>query len=180
MVVADRSWTHGSTPSGLPLGVSVSYHPKSEIVKAGSYQEYATSSYYGPGFRDQTSRGNLPATATDASIIVERLCRFALAHVASQRLLGDGTISISGRSYSSYKASGTNTRYIDLAAWGQANNLTVNTEEDGTVKSFSTGGKLWIIPLAAVKIKKGSTWQTLPDLVMRKDGKFFVPVSAFQ
>ncbi len=181
MRVASTYWTHGETPSGLPLGITVScIREETVAVRAGSYQEFAEASYHGQGFRQDKSRGRRAAEAEDAPQLAERLCRFTLAHAASLRLGADGTAAVGGASYPALKASGTNTRYIDLAAWAERNNLVVSTGQDGTVKSFTKGGQLWIIPLASVKIKKGSTWQNLPDLVMRKDGKFYVPVAALQ
>lgn len=111
---------------------------------------------------------------------VETFARDTLGAFAGRRLQEDGSMTVAGHSYATFSASGTTTRYIDLAAWAEQNNLVVGSGQDGTVKSFTKGGQLWIIPLASVKIKKGSTWQSLPDLVMRKDGKFYIPVAALQ
>ncbi len=180
-IQSSASWTHGVTPSGYPLGTLVSYFQGSNVtLRGGGQSEHVGVAIHGASFREGRSRGNRAIVVAEESQFVERALRYALGHFAARRLSNDGTVTIGGHRYSAMKASGTNTRYIDLGTWAAQNGLVVSTGQDGTLKSFTRDGKLWVIPLAAAKIKKGSNWQSLPDLVMRKDGKYFVPVVALQ
>jgi len=131
----------------------------------------------GPSVGGNGTRGVAEINNLVESVRLEALVRDALSNFAARRLAVDGNVTVSGRSYSAMRASGTNTRLIDLAAWTNANGLTVSTGQDGTVKSFTKSGTLWIVPLASNKIKKGSTWQTLPDIVMQRDGKTMIPIA---
>jgi len=181
LVSGRRGWSHGSTPSGYPLGTLVSYFQGGNVtLRGGGHSEHVGVDLVGTGFREGRNRGRRPISVAAESPFLEIALRYSLGHYAARRLTNDGSVSIGNRNYLVMKAAGTNTRYIDLAAWAHNNDLVVGSGQDGTVKSFTKGGQLWIIPLASVKIKKGSTWQTLPDLVMRKDGKFYIPVAALQ
>ena len=174
-------YRHSQTPSGFPIGTLSSWLPDVFVdFRVAGKHESLQVKLQGKSWSNGRSRGASSLNGLDESPMVEALSRHSLGSYAAKRLAADGSVSIGGRSYLAMKATGTNTRYIDLAAWAERNNLVVGSGQDGTVKSFTTGGQLWIIPLASVKIKKGSTWQSLPDLVMRKDGKFYIPVAALQ
>ena len=166
-------------PSGMPIGKQHAFFnsPGNRSIEVITVFESVSVSVSGPSFRNGVERGasaipsNLPATADET---ITRLC---LSGLAARRLSPNGKVSLDGRDYSALKASGSNTRYIDLAAWTSAHGLLVSTGQDGTVKSFTKAGTLWIVPLASNKIKKGSAWQTLPDIVMQKDGKTMIPTT---
>lgn len=180
-IQSSTGWTHGVTPSGYPLGTLVSYFQGGNVtLRGGGHSEHVGVTIYGPSFREGRSRGRRAIVVAEESQFVERALRYALGHFSARRLSNDGSVSVGGHGYSAMKASGTNTRYIDLGTWAAENGLVVSAGQDGTVKSFTKAGKLWVIPLAAAKIKKGSIWHSLPDLVMRKDGKYYVPVAALQ
>jgi len=174
-------YRHGQTPSGLPIGTLSAWLPNNSVDfrVAGKY-EALQAGLRGKTWRNGTSRGAETLDGLAESPMVEVISRYGLSAFAAQRLAPDGNVSVGSLSYPALKASGTNTRYIDLAVWAERNSLVVSIGQDGTVKSFNRAGQQWIIPLASVKIKRGSTWMTLPDLVMRRDGKFWIPVAALQ
>lgn len=168
--------------SGLPLGSRCTWTGAlaSGVVTviAGGFYEIANLQMLGAVQQSGRSKWFAQLAPNMTEPVLEILCREVLSNYAAQRMSADGNVSVSGRSYPAMKASGTNARFIDLSSWASANSLTVSTGQDGTVKSFTKGGTLWIVPLASNKIKKGSVWQTLPDIVMQKDGKFMIPISA--
>ena len=108
---------------------------------------------------------------------LEAFTRDALGGYAARRLTPDGNVLLGGASYPAFKAAVTNARLIELDTWLSRNNLTATASHDGTVLNFTKGGTPWIVPLGSVKIKKGEDWITMPDLVMRRSGKYLIPVS---
>jgi len=108
---------------------------------------------------------------------LEAFTRDVLGNYAARRLAPDGSVLVGGQSYPVFKASVTNARLIELEPWLTRNNLTATATHDGTVLNFTKGGTPWIVPLGSVKIKKGESWITMPDLVMRRSGKYLVPIT---
>jgi len=109
---------------------------------------------------------------------LEAFTRDVLGAYAARRLAPDGNVLLGGQNYPAFKAAVTNARFIELDTWLFRNNLTATATHDGTVLNFTKGGTPWIVPLSSVKIKKGEDWITMPDLVMRRSGKYFIPLSA--
>jgi len=179
--IASGSVRKGHTHSGLPIGVANAWPPKGDLVSAtvstlGPWESCRVG-VYRVWYRQSRQESMIKVPESEFASMLEVVSRDLLAHFASRRLAPDGNVSIGGRSYSAMRASGTDARFIDFAAWTSAHGLTVSTGQEGTVKSFTKGGTLWIVPLASNKIKKGSAWQTLPDIVMQKDGKTMIPIA---
>lgn len=179
-----KNWT----PSSMPIG-KLNWWPQTESRRGTTVYNDGVS-ITGYGAREHVKVTYFPAHTNggyskrflevkEFDNVGELTLRDVLSSYASLRLDSDGSVKINGGSYPAMRAIRTEAQFIELEEWAKRNNVRLKSGHGGTVKSFSYGGQMWIIPLASMKIKKGSAWQTLPDLVMRKDGKFYVPVAAF-
>ena len=169
------------TPSGYWMGqysrFSLAGVQSSVVSYAGGMNESAQCSIALNADRARLEPARMISVEQE-QVKLEAFTRDALGGYAARRLTPDGNVLLGGASYPAFKAAVTNARLIELETWLSRNNLTATASHDGTVLNFTKGGTPWIVPLGSVKIKKGEDWITMPDLVMRRSGKYLIPVSA--
>jgi hypothetical protein len=157
--------------SGLPIGTKVRRVEDERLISlnvADGLFVTKTMLVYAP-LANQTADKDM----------VEGLTRRTLARCRGLQASAAAPMTIGQTSVGSITGSGGD-RMVDLQRYAQALGLQLATNHVRGTATFSSGGEMVIIPLAAKKIKDGSRWIDTNDISVMKDGKWYVSYAALQ
>lgn len=109
----------------------------------------------------------------------EGVTRRLLARIRGLKAVNAANLTVAGSPVGSVRGP-RGERLVDLVRYCQALNISLNTNAEMGTASFTYGGELVIIPLAAKKIKAGARWIDTIDISLIKDGKWYVSYAALQ
>ncbi|RYG26030.1 hypothetical protein EON82_04955 [bacterium] len=58
--------------------------------------------------------------------------------------------------------------------------LRLGTKSDDTIATLTKGERKLRVPLGALAVEVGGKWKDFPEVVMLKDGKWWVPLDALE
>ncbi len=115
----------------------------------------------------------------DTRTFIEGAARHAVALVESRRLEKSADHSLTrGRIRVWEDADGL--VFADLATWATLWGWTSKVDDDAGTTTLTREGHTLVIPLGAAAIKARGKWFALPDVVMLKEGKWWVPLDALE
>lgn len=157
--------------SGLPIGTETRRVEHERLISLTVADEFFATKVmlvYAP-----------MSTRADDKELVEGLARRMLARSRGLQATVATPMTIGQTSVGTVNSSG-GVRMVDLQRYAQALGLQLATNHVRGTASFSSGGEMVIIPLAAKRIKDGSRWIDTNDVSVINDGKWYVSYAALQ
>lgn len=171
-----------AAPSGRPFGLRcwfsrdhTSSGVRSLVITSVNKLEMVQVSIFAARLAERPDRQYQQLDVAKDSVFVERLARTALSRFAGRRATAFSSTTINGKTVSSFLASGTQTRYLDLHEWATARQMAISTGTTEAENSFGRAGNTVLIPWGGVDLKIGATWRKMADVLMILNGRPFVP-----
>ncbi len=120
-----------------------------------------------------------PSTREADKDLVEGITRRTLARCRGLQAQATAQMTVGGTAIGSITGP-RGERLVDLQRYTQVLGLQLTTNQQRGTASFTSGGEMVIIPLAAKRIKDGPRWIDTSDISLIKDGKWYVSYAALQ
>lgn len=176
-------WPQGGW-SGLPAGdESHSVYSRTSgsahiYIFYGAYVVHAILNYSGTG-----APGHITWSGNDKPgdrLAVEGFCRDILANAVGARLRSASNVNVNGHVITGVKQDDGGNRYVPISAWCLARNIVLAENRPHGTGSFSYGGKQFVLPVAAEKIKAGTEWKDLNGFLVRSGGRWYAPLQGLE
>jgi hypothetical protein len=157
--------------SGLPLGDST----RRNSTEGGVAIEATASRWY---CRFQVAYGGSHNRESD-KVLAEGMARNFLAAATGFEAAHIAGIAVAGTTVGCVTGS-NGERLVDLVGYCDVLNLQLSTNTQLGTASFTWGGEMVVIPLAAKRIKDGSRWIGTQDISVIVDNRWYVSYAALE
>jgi len=104
---------------------------------------------------------------------IESLARSIVASAVFRRLDPDAPSRFGTVEVPAFRCRLSETRFLKLREWAIARSYSIQAVENAV--RLSRNGVEVLIPLGSDRVKVGSRWVPLPDLVAERNGSWYVP-----
>jgi hypothetical protein len=111
-----------------------------------------------------------------AEVFAETLARLVLARAESRRLTHSGRKTLVATPVSTYGTQETD--LVDLAEWAKARGWSLKA--DDCLTTLTKGERKLRVPLGALAVEVDGKWKDLPEVVMLKEERWWVPLDALE
>lgn len=165
-------------PSGMGLGTEWRIyrgHGGDSLVRVRYLTPWTTGSVQ---VRNVDAKGRETAPSADRAHFAEGLARHALALAEGRRLELSGTRLLNGVTLAEGEAGSTT--MVPLTGWAKARGWAAGVDDDLGLCTLAKGGRTLKVPLGGASVKLDGLLKSLPEVVMLKDGKWWVPLNALE